>query len=52
MALAIGMVITASLGLVAAANPRHESVVLRVIGGVLSLAGLLLGVLLVMGLGI
>jgi hypothetical protein len=46
------MVATAILGLIAAANPEKGSLVLRVIGGVLSLGGLLVGALLVVGLGI
>jgi len=50
--LAIAMVITATLGLVAAASPKPESIVWRLIGSVLSFAGLLVGVLLVMGLGV
>ena len=52
LAFSIAMVGTAVLGLIGAANPHRESIVVRVIGGTLGLASLLLGVLLVIGVGI
>ena len=50
--LAGGMVVTSSLGLIAAAEARKDPIVFRILGAVLSLAGLLVWGLVVMGQGI
>ena len=52
LVLAGGMFVTSSLGLIAAAGSRKESVPLRFLGAVLSLASLLIWSLCIMGQGI